>query len=362
MKRTTPLILLAACGASVAWGATRTAPALRLQTVNYRGWDGCRALVAGPYRVVVAPALGGRIMEYSRHGVGPLWNNPAELGKPRPSDPKQWWNTGGFKNWPAPQSRWGWPPDSQLDAAPATVTPWMRNGRLYGMVIIGQESRASGIAFTRHLRLDPQTGRLRLVQTMRALPMNTAPVAWSVWGIAQVDAAGIVATPLNPRSRFPNGIHFYDDKAKASKAWSKHGDLMILHNLGEPLKWGADTDSGWMAWLKGRQAFVMRFPRRLPGRSYPDEESVAQVYTNDKVLPYTEMEVVGPMVTLRPGEATTVVNEWRLIPLPKAVGSVADAPGAVAALRKGGHLRPFAEKPVLPASPVPAPAPASPGK
>ena len=334
--------LLSLCGVASSAPATRAAPPLRYQTLTFAGWKGCVALTAGPYRLVVAPSIGGRIIDYSRNGVGPIWINPAERGRVRPLDPKAWHNYGGYKTWPAPQSKWGWPPDPLLDAAPANVTPWRENGRLVGLRIEGKASPAAGIAFIKHVRMDPATGRVRLVQTMRALPNAAQPsVRWGVWDITQVAAEGIVATPLNPRSRHRGGVYFYSPEARKSRQWKVQDGLLLIRNRNEVAKYGADTNGGWMAWLRGRQAYVKRFPPMARGEEYPDEYSTAQIYTNSAALPYTEMEVAGPIKTLKPGQSTTLEEEWRLLPLPMTVRTEEDAVRAIRVLKRRGHLKPL---------------------
>jgi hypothetical protein len=79
----------------------------------------------------------------------------------------------------------------------------------------------------------------------------------------------------------------------------------------------------------------------IPGQEYPDEFSSAQVWANSKDLPYTEMELVGPLVTLKPGESATFEEEWELAELPQPVRTEADVLSAVQSLKKSGLLKPL---------------------
>jgi hypothetical protein len=339
LKPTLAFALLSLAAASFA-GAAGTGP-VRLQKMTFRGWSGCYALSAGPYRVVVAPAIGGRIVDYSRSGLSPIWLNAEETGKVHPTDPKVWRNYGGYKTWPAPQSRWGWPPDPLLDAAPATVRPWMRSGKLFGLEIIGQDSPQSGIAFVKYLHLDPASGALSLRQEMHALASDPNPVRWAVWSVTQVDGDGRIVAPLNPKSRHAGGVYFYDPRYRRSLQWKTKEGLLIVKNLGEAGKWGLDANGGWMAWLKGRLAYVKRFPAREPGADYPDESSNVQIWTNPAPLHYSEMELTGPIRDLEPGSRTVLEEEWRLVALPHAVSDEAGALSAVRFLREKGLLKPL---------------------
>lgn len=332
-----------------AFPATSSRP-LSYETINYKGWKNSIALQAGPYRVVVVPSIGGRVMEYSLYGQNPIWTNPQLHGKVQPLDLKTWWNYGGYKTWPAPQSKWSWPPDPMLDAATATVLPWKKQRRLYGLHIIGKNSLKAGIAFEKWLRLDPRTGHLTVRQVMRAGSGNKTPLRWGLWDITQVRADGLVVAPLDSRSRHKGLIHFYDPSAKASRQWTASDGLLLVRNREEVAKYGVETDKGWMAWFSGNLAYIKRYPRMLPKYEYPDQYSTAQIYTNGKDLPYTEMEVAGPLVTLRPEASTALDEEWRLVRLPAPVNTDQEAAAAVRRLSRAGHLQPLKAGVELPVS------------
>jgi hypothetical protein len=326
--------------------SAKAAPEARFEKIEFKGWKNCYALTAGPYRVVVAAGIGGRIVDFSRDGTGPIWLNPDELGEVHPLDPKVWFNYGGYKTWPAPQSNWPWPPDPLLDAAPVTVKPWETGDQTIGLTIIGQESPKSGIAFQKYLKLDPKTGALHLWQEMRALPSNADPVKWAVWDITQVTADGWVVAPLDPKSKQEDGVYCYSPEYRKSKQWTTRDGLLLLRNLGETGKWGVETNGGWMARLNDRIAYVKRIPAMETGADYPDESSNVQIYTNSPPLSYTEMETTGPIRTLKPREKTVFEEEWRLVPLPKPVEDEDDAVEAIRFLRSKGVLKPLKETPL----------------
>src|SRR5205807_3222050 len=64
----------------------------------------------------------------------------------------------------------------------------------------------------------------------------------------------------------------------------------------------------------------------------------SEVYTSDKTLPYIEMEVLGPLVRLEPGEETSYPETWALAKLSHPIRQHADVPAAVAELRARGLL------------------------
>jgi len=100
-------------------------PGARAQTTvamkpDYRDW-GWDALVMenGLITLAVVPRIGARVMQYDLGQHPSIFVNAQELGKVyEPQPDSLWHNYGGYKNWPAPQERWNWPPPPILDGAP----------------------------------------------------------------------------------------------------------------------------------------------------------------------------------------------------------------------------------------------------
>lgn len=84
---------------------------------DHNGW-GWNAWVMSNDLITIStmPAIGARIMQYDLDGHPSIFVNPDELGNTyTPASNSGWPNFGGFKNWPAPQDIWGWPPPPTLD-------------------------------------------------------------------------------------------------------------------------------------------------------------------------------------------------------------------------------------------------------
>jgi hypothetical protein len=76
----------------------------------------------------------------------------------------------------------------------------------------------------------------------------------------------------------------------------------------------------------------------VEGQEYPDEGCSVEVYTNSKDLPYLEMEVLSPLVTLKPGEEYSTWEEWYVKVLSNPVRAEADIPSAIRELVLAGML------------------------
>ena len=78
--------------------------------------------------------------------------------------------------------------------------------------------------------------------------------------------------------------------------------------LTTPQKFGVGDKQGWAAFSHGRTVFVKRFAHD-PGATYPDYGSNVEVFTNGSFI---ELETLGPLARLRPGEVAEHVEEWQL--------------------------------------------------
>lgn len=330
------LVLIAALASGARPGAA--ADVLAISHEPFLGWMDAYRMSNGHVTVSVVPAAGGRVLEFSLDGQQALWVNPALQGKlfPVPKRPTTWdnWrNYGGYKLWPAPQSLWprsvGEAPDPFLDGGAASVEVLSQRG----LRLTGAPSLDMGLLFVRELALDPQTGALTVQQRLRNI--GPKPVEWSIWDVTQIPAPAWVFFPANPNSPNRNGIL---PLGAGQNQWTNEGGLIITEYRGVSGKIGADSPAGWMVGVVGDLAYIKRFPPRRDGATYPDKGSTVEVYTNDKSLPYIEMEVLGPLVHLEPGEETAYSETWTVAKLSQPIRQRADVAGAATELRGRGLL------------------------
>lgn len=308
------------------WGVVF--PQVIIKQVNYNGWPHAVMLQKDDSRLVIAPGIGGRIMEFSLKGLNPIWQNPEEFGKTYPiSD--VWHNYGGYKIWNAPQAVWGWPPDPFLDYGKASVEIIKDGVRVYGA-----PSLKAGIMFIKEITF-LERGRIKIVQRMRNI--SGREVRWSIWDVTQVSTPCFVVFPAEKNSKFPEGLYFFDEPSRKSSQWKIKNGLVIVEYKGETGKIGLYSSSNWMLYLKNNLAYVKRFPI-FKGADYPDEGCSVEVYTNSKELPYLEMEVLSPLVSLKPGEEYSFWEEWSLWILSHPVKVEGDIPGAIRELVLAGIL------------------------
>ena len=312
--------------------------AVTVTRTTYRGWPIAYRLSNKVVDVVVVPGI-GRIMAFGFTGhpeTSPLFNNPAELGKPVVHAPgvypKDWINYGGDKLWPSQQSDWpqrqpkGWPPDPNFDEGPYTVTR-LRNGvRLTGPV-----SPYYQIRVVREITLPPHAARVDLHDTFRKSPgaagkLNGLRVG--IWNVSQVRGDATIYLPLNKHGLFPGiGLTSLGDKPQLLPSWKASGDTVAVTRPNKQFnKMGVDDSAGWMACAFGGNLLFSEHFTRLPNASYPDKGCNAEIYTNgDPHVPYIEMEILGQMSHLMAGHTLTRSMFWHLQHLPRPPRNDADA-------------------------------------
>jgi hypothetical protein len=311
--------------------------------IDYEGWKCCWELANPLVRVVVVPQIGGRIMEYSLLGENVIWRNPAELGVVMPSDlGKKWHNYGGYKAWNAPQARWRAPDyDNFYDYAPAKAEPISSTGdgeQMVGVRVTTAPIPHLGFQFIRDVFLSDRTSRVRIIETMRNV--SNREIEWSIWDVTQVKAPCWIAFPLHVTKHCPDGWRRllgpeYPDPHSVTAL----GKIGVMRYSGALDKAGTPSPDGWIVYIKDQLAYVKQWGVRTVDAEYPDFGCSAQAFTADKAMGgYAEIEVLGPMVKLKPGETASLTQDWFLSRLNQSASDPADVIERLRLLRRRGLL------------------------
>ena len=299
----------------------------------YEGWD-CLKLKNGLVTMVVVPDLGGRVMEYKLSGYPFFFVNDEEKGRLYPPEQqitaqREWHNFGGFKVWPAPQSAWGerlaeaWPPPATFDAMPFASEVLDDKAAAAVRMESIPDPEGTGLQTSRELRLYGGGTHVSVKETFTNV--TNQPVKWGIWDITQVRGAleadkpysekAMVYFPLSRKSKHERGfveLTKGEETEMARAQWKPNivdgiMGVTYLQNVG---KIGADSPGGWIAYVDElhSKVYVKRF-EVFPDEDYPDQDSTVAVYT-DGELPYIEMEVMGPVREIPPGESYTFDIDW----------------------------------------------------
>jgi hypothetical protein len=291
-------------------------PDLSVQTVskyNNWGWDAV-VMQNGIITIATVPAIGGRVMQYDLGTLPSILVNSDTtlLGKTRtPAKNGNWYNFGGYKTWPAPQSAWnagGWPPPPTLDYGAYTVDDTTQTNDSVSVVISSSTEQwyAPGVKFERKATMYPGTSRVKMDETI--INQGATAVNWSMWSITQsivnhpnkTDYQNYWAYfPINPNSRYGQSGVFPQGKSNAWKGEVAPGVYGVQFSA-DNQKIYADPDKGWIAYADRSDTVV--FAKTFPifdGAQYPDSGARVSVYVSGNSPPiYMEIEVKGPMVEL----------------------------------------------------------------
>ena len=281
--------------------------------IEFAGYQRCACLENGKTRVVLGPHCGGRVLEYAWQGQSALMLDPRDNGRT--------YARGG-----AP-SRPSFPSGGRFDIGPEHIAPphpslWL--GPWEAQIVndatvrlTSGESAECGTRLVREFTLAPDSSHLRSTQIVRNI--SSHDTRWCHWGRTFRKGHGICVVPLTPElSRFPKEYVMYGpgsviDFAPDDPAIRRRdGFLEVLDTPARP-KLGIDSYAGWFGYLMPHDLlFVKRFPT-WPDRVYNEVAglTISLWYYENLVC---ELEPIGPMEVLAPGESSSFTEEWWLLP------------------------------------------------
>ena len=150
-----------------------------------------------------------------------------------------------------------------------------------------------------------------------------SPVELAPWSITQLPLGGRVILP-QPAVRVGHDVRPNRNLVLwPYTSWTDErlglldGAVVVDAFAGADLKVGYFNDAGWVAYTRGDTALVRRFEPAI-GKPHPDLGCNVETYSGGR---YLELEILGPLVTLRPGEATVLVERWELVAAPEGGSS-----------------------------------------
>lgn len=172
------------------------------------------------------------------------------------------------------------------------------------------------IAKSIEIRLNPERPQLAIQHELR----NDGP--WTVelapWALTMFRLGGTAVFPQPANNVDPNGL--LPNRQLAIWPYSKiddprlklRDDYILLHTSSSPglppIKIGYFNPAGWQGYYLDDVLFVKRFDPR-PGAAFPDGGCNTESYCNHQFI---ELESLGPLRPLHPGETATHTEIWEL--------------------------------------------------
>jgi hypothetical protein len=280
---------------------------------NYHGWLEAYVMSNGKVAAVIVPAI-GRVMQFGFVGEeGVFWENRELDGRVADGHlitwaAKDWVNFGGDKAWPSPEADWnaftsrkGWRPPPAFDGWAADVR--IRGGSL---TLVTASDPFYGTIAERRIQLHSSRAEMTITTTFKR---EKGEPAWiGIWVITQLkEPAGLFA-PVPKKSIFPEGFTLLGQGPPPSLQFT-NGLIALTRNPKAAHKIG--LDAGSLLWVGEKHSLRIDSPRERKGQ-YPDKGSSAEIYTSADPLPYIELETLGPLHLMKPGDKIERVNTYTL--------------------------------------------------
>ncbi|QJW99240.1 DUF4380 domain-containing protein [Frigoriglobus tundricola] len=324
-----------------------------VDVIEYRGWKNNLRLSNGEVELVVTLDVGPRVISYRLpNGVNVLKNYDAMMGG---TGEAEWQIRGGHRFWLAPEDLTRtyfpdnrpvkWEPLGPRDLSPAkpgfTAAPIENHGARF----TPPPETEYGIQKVMELRLAERGTRVDV--TLRVTNVGTVPTELAPWGPTVMAPGGVEIIPLPPKKNHPGHPKNAQSPADygpnqelvlwpyfdfADTRWTFGAKYALLRqdvNKG-PTKIGLAHREGWVGYLNSGVLFVKRFDYR-EGAVYPDLGTRYQTFSNEDML---EMETVGELVTLQPGESAELTEAWELYGNVPPVATEADVDRVILPLLK----------------------------
>jgi hypothetical protein len=183
------------------------------------------------------------------------------------------------------------------------------------------EDRCPGTNLQKELEIELQDGSSRVSLLHRVTNRDNKPTELAAWAPTMMRARGRGIVPLPPRIAMdkdhylpvgPMTLWSFTDLA--DPRWCFGTEYIQLQQrpdrVGrfEEQMTGIFNPLGWGAYLSAGLLFVKRAPV-VHGATYPDFGCNFELFTNREFL---ELETLGPLVRLAPGQSTTHTELWEL--------------------------------------------------
>ncbi len=272
---------------------------------SYAGWQKNLCLHNDSVELIISLEVGPRILSYRPlTGTNILHNYPEQMGGTGESE---WMNRGGHRLWIAPEDialtyaldNQPFPYSITGENSITLTTPGADSRKIRRDISVDLAASGSGVQLTHTLTNET------------SLPQSVAP-----WALSVMAPGGIALLPQpplgeHPRDLLPNRaviLWAFSDTTDPRFHLGKHFISLRHDAKRQPFKFGLTHRENWAAYLLGDQLFT-KTVAFIEGAAYADFGCNYESFTNQDML---EVETLGPLVTLAPGDSITHLENWNL--------------------------------------------------
>jgi hypothetical protein len=277
---------------------------MAIDYVSFGGWPNNLRIANAHAELIVTLDVGPRVISYrTTEGANVFKTFDAQLGGTAEAE---WQSRGGHRFWLAPEH-------PVLSYIPD-------NDAVEHHVVSSEEvefihSLGASLPIRKTLTVALDQDSTRVTATHRAENIGAKPLTVATWGLSVMAPGGLEIIPLpplgeHPRDLLPNRpmvLWPFTDMTDPRWHWGKRFITLRQGNAG-PTKAGLAHKERWIAYHQGDSLFIKTIEFR-DGATYPDFGCNFETFTNEEML---EVEALGPLVELAPGESTSHTEHWNL--------------------------------------------------
>ncbi|MCL6546594.1 MAG: hypothetical protein K6T61_15340 [Bryobacteraceae bacterium] len=280
-----------------------------IEKVNYAGWPNCYRISNGTVELIVTSDVGPRIIRYGFIGGQNLFKEFKEqMGK---SGEPDWQIRGGHRIWVAPEVAQEISPITYaVDNDPVKI-----DVTATGLVATPPLEEEAGLQKQIEVRLAASGTQVQV--SHRITNRNMWAIELAPWALTVMAPGGVGLTGLPPRGTHPevlaptNPLIIWAFTDLGDPRWiflNKYIGLRQDPKNKVPQKIGHFNSDTWGAYYLNGELFLKRYAA-FPGKTYADMGASFEMFTNGDML---ELETLGPLSRLKPGETVEHVEIWSL--------------------------------------------------
>ena len=270
---------------------------MTFETTSFEGYE-CVRLQGERSTLYVTVSAGPRILGLIGSGDNVMAVVPEALLERPAGEPFRL--IGGHRLWAAPEV----PATTyEPDERPCSVTSAGDGVRV--------EAPVDGAGLVKALEVRPEGEDWAVDHELRNA--GGEPITLAPWAITQLRPGGVATLPLGDRVDGYQAdrslvLWPYTDLDDPRLVFERDGVSIKAVPGDGPVKVGAAPGAGWVRYRLDGEVFEKRVEVR-PDLPHADRGAAVQVFARDD---FCELETLGPLVTLGPGEATTHRETWTL--------------------------------------------------
>lgn len=288
-----------------------------IEKTAYSGWKNCFRLSNGTIELIVTSDVGPRIIRLAYCGGKNFFGEiESQMGR---SGERKWMIRGGHRLWIAPEKK---PFTYEPDNRPLEIE-LLKNG----IRTIQQKGALSGCKKKMTVTMHPSKDEVAVLHEIRNESRRAIEMA--PWALSVMAPDGMAVIPLPARIShasqvLPNQewtLWGYTDLTDSRFTIGARYIFFRHDRKKGPNKLGVLQKEGWAAYVHNGDLLIKTVPYKT-GAVYPDGNVNFETFSNK---PFLELETLGPLCKLRPGNTARHMEKWSLHKGTGAISTEKDA-------------------------------------